>query len=178
MNILNKNNPSLLEGLFLRKVSSLPVRTWIRALYPLWWTVVGAVGARVAVLITSAKWLTTITVRIPLIVITTFTSAGCIWDWPYTIFSLARRGCPIRCIAIIVVIGRWSVVGRYARIGDGMPWGRIVVIARIVMMEIASLNTRWLIVVACCIYIKNSSNHNWKHDREKCNEVFHKRSWK
>lgn len=139
-------------------ILSIRVNTWIRALYPLWWTVVGAVGARVSILITSAKWLTTITVRIPLIVITTFASARCIWDWPYTIFSLARRGCSIRCIAIIVIIiGRWSVVGRHARICKSISWNWIVVIARIGVMKMASLNTRWLIVVSCGIHSEYAS---------------------
>lgn len=137
-------------------ILSVPIGAWVRAFYPLWWTVVGAVGARVAVLIASAKWLTTITVRIPLIVITTFASARCVRDWPYTIFSLTRRGCPISHIAIIVVIGRWVVINRckvggYTRIGDGVCWSRVVVAARIGMMKMASLNTRWFIIVSCGI---------------------------
>jgi hypothetical protein len=72
--ILHRKNPRS-SGIL-----SIRVNTWIGTLYPLGWTVVSAVGARVAVLIASAKWLTTITVRIPLIVITAFASARCIWD--------------------------------------------------------------------------------------------------
>lgn len=162
-------------------ILSVPIGAWIGALYPLWWTIVGSVGARVSILITSTKRFATISARIPLIVITTFTSTRCIRDRPDAVFSLTWVGSPIGRIVIIIIrigISRCEIYW-ITRISNCISRSIIViVVVLVVMMKPMTTYARWLIIVSCCINTQNSSNHDWKYDCKKCNEVFHKRSWK